>query len=99
MNPEERLRTASVFKVLVMAGTLLEAQGADRSRTSWERSHLVPMITESANNPGRALWHSFGASPWFHRQADVFGLEQTTRSATPNRCGGGRRPRRRIRGI
>ena len=77
MNPEARLRTASVFKVLVMAGTLLEAQRDGRSLSSWERSQLEPMITESANNPVRALWRSFGASPWFRNQADVFGLEQT----------------------
>jgi hypothetical protein len=77
MNPNERLRTASVFKVLVMAGTLLEAQSDGRELTSWERSQLEPMITESANNPVRDLWRNFGASPWFRRQADAFGLEQT----------------------
>lgn len=77
MNPEERLRTASVFKVMVMAGTLLEAQEDGRSTTSWERSQLEPMITESANSPVRALWRSFGSSPWFQEQADTFGLDQT----------------------
>lgn len=77
MNPEERLRTASVFKVMVMAGTLLEAQNDDRPLTSWERGQLEPMITESANSPVRALWRFFGGSPWFRRQADNFGLEQT----------------------
>jgi beta-lactamase class A len=77
MNPEERLRTASVFKVLVMAGTLLEAQRDGRSLTSWERSQLEPMITESANSPVRALWRSFGGSPWFDRQVDRFGLDET----------------------
>ncbi len=53
MNPNERLRTASVFKVLVMAGTLLEAQKDGRGLSSWERSQLVPMITESTNEPVR----------------------------------------------
>lgn len=77
MNPDERLRTASVFKVMVMAGTLLEAQSDGRSVTSWEWSQLKPMITESANSPVRALWRSFGSSPWFRRQADNFGLDQT----------------------
>jgi beta-lactamase class A len=77
MNPDERLRTASVFKVMVMAGTLLEAQEDGRSLTSWERSQLQPMITESANSPVRALWRSFGGSPWFSRQVDIFGLDQT----------------------
>lgn len=77
MNPDERLRTASVFKVMVMAGTLLEAQEDGRSLTSWERSQLQPMITESANTPVRSLWRSFGGSPWFRQQADIFGLDQT----------------------
>lgn len=77
MNPEVRLRTASVFKVMVMAGTLLEAQDDDRDLTDWERSQLVPMITQSANSPVRALWRSFGASPWFDRQVEMFGLGDT----------------------
>lgn len=77
MNPDERLRTASVFKVMVMAGTLLEAQDDVRDLTSWERGQLEPMITESANPPVRALWRSFGASPWFDRQTEVFGLDET----------------------
>jgi len=77
MIPEARLRTASVFKVLVMAGTLHEAQGDGRSVTSWERSRLVPMITESANPPVRELWRHFGASPWLARQARLLGLDET----------------------
>ncbi len=78
MNPEARLRTASVFKAMVMAGTLYEAQSDGRGVSSWERSQLVPMITESANNPVRALWNHFGGSPWFSRQAKLFGLTQTS---------------------
>jgi hypothetical protein len=78
MNPEARLRTASVFKVMVMAGTLVQAQSEGRGVTSWEGSQLVPMITESANNPVRALWNNFGGSPWFRRQAERFGLTQTS---------------------
>jgi hypothetical protein len=78
MNPGERLRTASVFKVMVMAGTLYEAQDDGREVSSWEWSQLVPMITESADDPVRALWNHFGGSPWFRRQATRFGLNQTT---------------------
>ncbi|MGH8914847.1 MAG: serine hydrolase [Acidimicrobiia bacterium] len=78
MKPDTRLRTASVFKVMVMAGTLLEAQSDGRGISSWEDSQLVPMITESANNPVRALWNHFGGSPWFRRQAELFGLAQTS---------------------
>jgi len=78
MHPDLRLRTASVFKVLVMAGTLLEAQEAGRPVSSREWSELVPMITESANNPVRALWRSFGGSPWFTRQSEIYAMSQTT---------------------
>jgi hypothetical protein len=78
MNPDQRLRTASVFKVMVMAGTLLEAQRDARAPSEWEMSRLDPMITESTNQPVRDLWRSFGASPWFRRQAENFGLSETT---------------------
>ncbi|MDP9496039.1 MAG: class A beta-lactamase-related serine hydrolase, partial [Actinomycetota bacterium] len=78
MHPDLRLRTASVFKVLVMSGTLLEAQDEGRAVSSQEWSQLVPMITESANNPVRALWRSFGGSPWFTRQSEIYGMSQTT---------------------
>jgi beta-lactamase class A len=42
---------------------------------------LTPMITESANDPVRALWNHFGASPWFREQGQVFGLSQTNITA------------------
>ena len=77
MNTNSRLRTASVFKVMVMAGTLLEAQNGDRPVSAWERSQLEPMIRESANPPVRALWRNFGGSPWFSRQAEIFGMVDT----------------------
>jgi len=89
MSPDARLRTASVFKVMVMAGTLFEAQSDGRAVTSYERSQLVPMITESANNPVRALWNRFGGSPWFRDQARLFGLGQT-RTVGDSETGWGR---------
>jgi beta-lactamase class A len=78
MNPDARLRTASVLKVMVMAGTLLEAHNAGRPLTSWERSRLEPMITRSTNPEVRELWASFGGSPWFRDQARAFGLAETS---------------------
>lgn len=77
LNPQLRAQTASVFKLTVMAGTLLEAQSGGRSLTSVEKSWLEAMITESANPPVRDLWRSFGGAPWFARQAEVFGLHET----------------------
>ncbi|MGF1618635.1 MAG: serine hydrolase [Acidimicrobiia bacterium] len=81
LNPENRQNTASVFKVMVMAGTLLEAQNGDREITDSEMSRLIPMITESANWPVRSLWGSFGASPWFRETGEIFGLSQTSITA------------------
>ena len=38
---------------------------------------LTPMISESTNSPVRSLWRSFGGSPWFREQGEVFGLTET----------------------
>lgn len=77
LNPGNRQRTASVFKVMVMAGTLLEAQNEGRAVTEWEMGQLTPMITQSTNEPVRALWNHFDGSPWFSQQREIFGLGQT----------------------
>jgi len=81
LNPENRQSTASVFKVMVMAGTLLEAQNRGGGVTESETTRLVPMITESANWPVRSLWHSFDASPWFRETGETFGLAGTSITA------------------
>jgi len=77
LNADNRQRTASIFKVMVMAGTLLEAQEASREVSDWELGEMTPMITRSTNPPVRALWRSFGAGSWFTRQTEIFGLNQT----------------------
>jgi hypothetical protein len=77
LNPDNRQPTASVFKVMVMAGTLLEAQLAGRSVSGQELAWLRPMISVSANEPVRSLWSHFGGAPWFNVQADAFGLDET----------------------
>lgn len=77
-NPESRHPTASVFKVLVMAGTLATAEGEGRPVTDWEMARLEPMIRRSADWPVRELWYHFDAAPWFGTEANRFGLDQTT---------------------
>lgn len=77
LNPANRQATASVFKVMVMAGTLLEAQEAELPVSDDEMRSMTSMITESANDPVRALWRSFGGSPWFSKQGETFGLNET----------------------
>jgi hypothetical protein len=76
-NSDHRQETASVFKVMVMAGALLEAQEAERQLSAWERSSLETMIRESANPPVRDLWRAYGGSPWFSEQAQLFDLDET----------------------
>jgi hypothetical protein len=66
-----------VFKVMVMAGTLLEAQERGRELSEWELSQLTPMITRSTNPQVRRLWRSFGSSPWFRQQVGIFELDET----------------------
>lgn len=75
LNPANRNRTASVFKVMVMAGTLLEAQDAQREVTEREMRLMAPMITRSTNNEVRILWRDFGGQDWFRQTADAFEME------------------------
>ncbi len=77
LNSSNRQPTASVFKVMVMAGTLFEAQEENRELSEWDLGQLTPMITQSTNPQVRSLWSSFGSSPWFRQQADIFGLDET----------------------
>ncbi|HEX5671453.1 MAG TPA: serine hydrolase [Acidimicrobiia bacterium] len=77
LNPGNRQRTASVFKVMVMAGALLEAQTDGRSLTLQEQDLIEPMISISANNPVRELWRLFGGAPWYAEQGSNFGLLDT----------------------
>ncbi len=81
LNPSNRQPTASVFKVMVMAGTLLEAQEDNREVSDWELSQLTPMITQSTNPQVRSLWSAFGSSPWFRQQTEIFELDETTVTA------------------
>jgi beta-lactamase class A len=77
LNSSNRQPTASVFKVMVMAGTLLEAQEQGRKLCAWELRQLTPMITRSTNPEVRQLWRSFGSSPWFRQQVEIFELDET----------------------
>ena len=71
MNPGSRQRTASVFKVMVMAGTLYEAQSEMRRVSEWEASQLAPMIRESANNPGPGVVEPLRGIPLVSRSGRV----------------------------
>ena len=91
LNRDNRQITASVFKVMVMAGTLLEAQNDGRPVSEQELNLMRPMITESANAPVRSLWRSFGSSPWFKDQGAIFGLDETRVAGDDGSAWGGTR--------
>ncbi len=91
LNRDNRQITASVFKVMVMAGTLLEAQNEGRPVSEREMGFMFPMITESTNAPVRSLWRSFGSSPWFREQGLIFGLGETRVAGDDGSAWGGTR--------
>lgn len=78
MNPDHRQQTASVLKVMVMAGAMIEAQDRGRPLTADERALLSEMIRRSTNPPVRELWRRFGAAPWFREQTERLRLSETT---------------------
>ena len=76
--PDERITTASVFKIEVMAGVLLKAQNEGRDLTPWEEARIWPMITESADPPTNALFGYLGGQAGFADLHDLFGLDETS---------------------
>ena len=77
LGRHERITTASVVKIEVMAGVLLRAQDQGRGLSSWERSRIEPMITESANNPTSELFVNLGGTGGFASIDERFGLTET----------------------
>ena len=77
-NRENRQSTASVIKISIMAATLLRAQDEGRELTDWERSLIVPMISESDNPTASRLWVSLGGASAMRTYLDRFGLTETT---------------------
>ena len=76
-RPGERVTTASVVKVEIMAGTLLRAQNAGRNLTVGETALVTPMIHDSANAPASSLWSGLGGVTGMSRVGDAFGLAAT----------------------
>ena len=77
-NRDNRQSTASVIKISIMAATLLRAQDEERGLTDWERSQIIPMISQSDNPTASRLWISLGGSSGMQAYLDRFGLEETT---------------------
>jgi beta-lactamase class A len=78
----ERVTTASVLKIDIMAGVLLRAQRAGRALTATERSRIAAMIRTSDDPSANALWSSLGGTPAMASLAQELGLDET-RAAAP----------------
>ncbi len=77
LHPTERIGTASVLKVEIMAGILLRAQNEGRGLTAAEAGEILPMITQSDNTAATTLWESLGEGPGMANLDSVFGLNST----------------------
>jgi Ca2+-binding RTX toxin-like protein len=71
------LTTASVHKIEILAGVLLEAQNENRALTTWEWDRVRPMITESANTEASQLRAAIGGSTRMRELDDLFGMDDT----------------------
>ncbi len=58
----QRVTTASVVKIEVMAATMLRAQDQRRGLTRSEMNRVLPMITASDNAATTSLWGSLGGA-------------------------------------
>lgn len=77
----QRVTTASVVKIEIMAGVLLRAQDQGRSLTPWEGARVAPMIHSWDNPAASALWTSLGSGPGMAVVGDRFGLGDTVESS------------------
>jgi hypothetical protein len=82
LNPDTRITTASVVKLEFMSGVLLRAQSQGRGLTQWERDRILPMITQSANDPASELWQYLGGDPGMQQVDAAFGLHDTQHSGS-----------------
>ena len=78
LHPGQRMTTASVFKVEVLAGVLLRAQDEGRGMTPYEASRVRPMIRESANPPTNELFSYLGGVAGVNALHRRLGLAETT---------------------
>ncbi len=77
LRPGQRMTTASVVKVEIMAATLLRAQRAGRRPNATESARLGPMISRSDDASASALWVSLGGERAMERWGAELGLHST----------------------
>jgi len=76
-RPGQRVSTASVVKIEIMAGVLLRAQQQQRDLSPIERQRVAVMIRNSDDRAASALWSGLGGGPAMTRIGSAFGLEAT----------------------
>ena len=70
--------TASIVKVQIMAGVMMQAQDEGRELTEWEKSKIVPMIRASDNDATTELFEHIGGRSGLQSVGDELGMTQTT---------------------
>ncbi len=73
----QRVTTASVVKIEIMAATLLRAQDQGRGVSNWEMSKITPMIHSSDDPAATALWLNLGGAGPISAYGDRMGLVAT----------------------
>lgn len=73
----ERVTTASVFKIEIMAATQLRAQREGRPLTDRERSLITPMIRTSDDPASLVLWNALGGTQGMAAFERELGLTET----------------------
>jgi hypothetical protein len=77
----QRVTTASVVKIEIMAATLLRAQDQGRGINDWERSKVRPMIHSSDDPAASALWVNLGGVGAMSSYGSRLGLAGTVETA------------------
>jgi hypothetical protein len=73
----QRVTTASVVKLEIMAATLLRAQDQRRGLTNWEQSQVTPMMHSSDDPAASALWVNLGGARAMSDYGSRLGLHAT----------------------
>ena len=77
----QRVTTASVVKIEIMAATILRAQDQRRGLTNWEQSKITPMIRSSDDAAASALWVNLGGVGAMSAYGSRMGLVGTVETA------------------
>ena len=77
----QRVTTASVVKLEIMAAALLRAQDHGRDLTNWEFSKVTPMMHSSDDPAASALWVNLGGGPAMSTYGERLGLHATVETS------------------